>query len=578
MTTSGFIDAGFVAIAMASLAFVFYFSLTTNAFKTENRPLKRYLITAAAAYISIFIWAPAGLFILGLLMALLSALASGSADPCILRLPVKPALLALSAANLFFGVLLARRWAGALSGRLMSLNRRLAKKSLVLVLSVVALSVGGAAWRGHPYADHGAGLMAKMTWLLGHGDDVLYATMFAGWGHVFGWDRQGLEDFQRLARGQAPPGAKVARADAAKKYVVFSDLHLLEKGARHDHFKNWSRAGHGPGNHEIFHRALDYYQKHEFYLVEAGDIEDLFVKAPGFGRMAKEQIFDAVLGPLGNYFDGAAEKKERLQKLRAIARNYASHYEHLRDSFFKHGRLIKLIGNHDEALLEPEFLNVLREIYGGPIEVYEYLALVDDPAVSNSPVRAVVAHGHQFDVICAIGAGDLIGEVYTESLAWFGTGADRVWPGYSAQEGGWTQRMRRDSGFANTISRSPSFFKEKNAVVKWRHMNEDMAAKAVTGAGPEAPYLVLGHTHEPRFRAADKNGSLVEKYVNTGSASLYEQLVWAVEIINGRPALVAWRTNEQGALIKTLMEATPDGRLIPAQDKILAVASPGGNL
>mgnify|MGYP004007368679 FL=1 len=127
---------------------------------------------------------------------------------------------------------------------------------------------------------------------------------------------------------------------------------------------------------------------------------------------------------------------------------------------------------------------------------------------------------------------------------------------------GWHKRMNKRIGFDNHISKAPSFIREKNVPVKWRHMDEKRVTDLIH-YNKEMPTLVLGHTHEPRLNAIADDGSTVTKYVNTGSSGLYEQLVWMVEFVDGVASMKAWHLDKDGKIVTRNMIPTKDGRLVP---------------
>lgn len=83
---------------------------------------------------------------------------------------------------------------------------------------------------------------------------------------------------------------------------------------------------------------------------------------------------------------------------------------------------------------------------------------------------------------------------------------------------------------------------------KMRHLDERRICAAWEESNPrERPGLVLGHSHEPRFSPAfpstivgEGARHLASYYYNTGSAGRFENLLWAIEIRDQRPKLVAW--------------------------------------
>ena len=68
---------------------------------------------------------------------------------------------------------------------------------------------------------------------------------------------------------------KVSRLPVANRYVVFSDYHLFRKGSRLDAF--------GEGKlEELYLEVLAYYEGRDFFLIENGDVEDLWNGIRGF--------------------------------------------------------------------------------------------------------------------------------------------------------------------------------------------------------------------------------------------------------------------------------------------------------
>jgi hypothetical protein len=95
-------------------------------------------------------------------------------------------------------------------------------------------------------------------------------------------------------------------------------------------------------------------------------------------------------------------------------------------------------------------------------------------------------------------------------------------------------------------SRDPAeaIFEELFCGERWtklRHLDEVFIHDQLKGKfGSRPPYLVLGHSHEPRHRALNPDGSIAEHYLNGGAAGRFQNLIWGVEIIDGVPQVVAW--------------------------------------
>jgi hypothetical protein len=89
---------------------------------------------------------------------------------------------------------------------------------------------------------------------------------------------------------------------------------------------------------------------------------------------------------------------------------------------------------------------------------------------------------------------------------------------------------------------------------KFRHLDEVFIAERLEGQEPlegkhriesvfgaDPPYLLLGHSHEPRHRSWNPATSVQsDRYLNSGSAGRFENLIWCTEIIDGVPQIAAW--------------------------------------
>jgi hypothetical protein len=78
--------------------------------------------------------------------------------------------------------------------------------------------------------------------------------------------------------------------------------------------------------------------------------------------------------------------------------------------------------------------------------------------------------------------------------------------------------------------------------LKVRHLDEIFINQRLESAfGSRAPFLVLGHSHEPRHRSWNPATSKqVDHYLNGGAAGRFENLIWCLEIVDGVPQVVAW--------------------------------------
>jgi hypothetical protein len=82
---------------------------------------------------------------------------------------------------------------------------------------------------------------------------------------------------------------------------------------------------------------------------------------------------------------------------------------------------------------------------------------------------------------------------------------------------------------------------------KFRHTDELVITSLLKQAfkkQKQQPTLVLGHTHEVRLNSIDKSGNVENKYLNSGTAGRFQNLIWALEIDNGTPRIVSWHFPE----------------------------------
>lgn len=221
---------------------------------------------------------------------------------------------------------------------------------------------------------------------------------------------------------------------------------------------------------------------------------------------------------------------QRRRQLARVHKTYAGLMASIRERFHEKGRFIKLFGNHEEALRHPELLADLRKVYPG-------LTMYDFAVVSRGTEAPVlICHGHQLDPWTHPHVAPWIGESITESFAWAGQGADRIW-----LRRAWFKDL---ASRENVASRAPRLVIERGAVLpKVRHMGEEpILERFAKDYQADPPWLVLGHSHEPRV--LDGRHGRVERYVNGGAVGRYQDLVWCVEIEGGLPTLHAWYSTD----------------------------------
>ena len=88
-----------------------------------------------------------------------------------------------------------------------------------------------------------------------------------------------------------------------------------------------------------------------------------------------------------------------------------------------------------------------------------------------------------------------------------------------------------------------------NRWFKFRHLDEVFIDEQLTrqeqehesAFGSDPPYLLLGHSHEPRHHSWNPaTDTQSDRYLNCGSAGRFQNLIWCTEIIDGVPQIAAW--------------------------------------
>jgi UDP-2,3-diacylglucosamine pyrophosphatase LpxH len=287
-----------------------------------------------------------------------------------------------------------------------------------------------------------------------------------------------------------------------------------------------------------------WYAQKGYTLVENGDVEDLIVTEPVESGAWLNCLIQGIGGQIAYRLDDGFRRIQRRRQLLRIRETYAARYAHLVEVFGA-DRIVKLVGNHDVELLQPEFRAILSPALPGVL-VTEFLVLVG----RGTPI--VVCHGHQMDPWTCHASARGVGESISESFAWAGQGADRIW-----LFDDWGPPLSAD----NVAVAAPSFAPRKSfGVPKVRHMGERYMFRQMTRMFPanERPWLVLGHTHEPRLLVADR-------YANAGAAGRYQDLVWAVEIDDGgQPKLYGWWCEDEGE-----DEVLYRGELLPTGHRVV---------
>lgn len=331
---------------------------------------------------------------------------------------------------------------------------------------------------------------------------------------------------QRLpgALGSADPAivGKHLRLDPGGKYLISSDLHRCIAGAR-----DWPRLQQTDGLYQV---TLEHYSQHDWGLVEAGDVEDMWM----VGGSAVGAAIDALrlLGGLLWSVDRRLSHATARAQVTLIAANHADTYATIAERFAAVGRYWRLSGNHDDSLTRPEVAAALKRIIPG-FAVHDLISLGE---LDQTP-EAVITHGHLTDPWNGP-RGAWRGRIIT-SLA--NTIADLR--GREMGITGATAREALVSGRAGNRLRSirgPFSMDRDQFTLNETELHEAFADHFGEGAGP---WLVMGHTHVPGDGPWDPGTeSRYRRYVNSGSG-VAERILTAVEwdgtSPSRRPVLVA---------------------------------------
>lgn len=394
-------------------------------------------------------------------------------------------------------------------------------------------------------------------WTLIHLDDFLLAVLVGIWSWVVHSERRAARHiFERLGLVDPPSwdghsrGPRFVEGSASQRYVVFSDHHLLWRDARHDYVSHW-------GNRDIYARVLDRYDQERFTLVDNGDVEDLVLIKPGAWDNLGQLLLDS-LPFSGLFYFLPLFSRRRRQRLQRILSNYAGHYQQVR-RFWQDGRFIKLSGNHEAYLREEQYASILRDTLGPrttpegsqELSVHDYLVIRSD---SPGQPATVVCHGHQFDPWTNPGVAKCVGEAFTRFKGWTGNGGDRIWlrEWEDAYDTPWAPRLMGAAarGYDNVLAPGPWMRFTKPS--KFLHLSERAmhAAMMCQAWSPDRPMprLVIGHTHEVRLDPwlDEQSQERWEGYANSGSAGRFQDLIFCVEIEQGRPSLWAWYVEHPG--------------------------------
>lgn len=233
--------------------------------------------------------------------------------------------------------------------------------------------------------------------------------------------------------------------------------------------------------------------------------------------------------------------------------------------------------------------------------------VIDEP-------KYFITHGHQFDAATLPQLAFGIGEVISETLGWFIEGPDKMWTEEKTEQ--W-RNPSLISSFRNILAHGEidiNFAPDAiNAIGEWlteellqghevaweyfdnqskikavtkelitgdeyckvRHLSETELVAKLTSMQENDPALssfrkptklIIGHTHEPRLKSKESvnNQRIISNFINCGSAGRFENLIWGIELVDGKEKLISWTntgTKKNVKLHRNEWIPTGDGQL-----------------
>jgi len=375
--------------------------------------------------------------------------------------------------------------------------------------------------------------LVDALWVLTHVDDVLIAVSLGLQCLLTGQDEreydfiEGLYLLDEAALAQR----KVTFLPVQDDYVVFSDIHMFVAGDPLDEFRQL-------GNSELYQAVLLFYCKGGYTLVENGDIEDLWMRETTVGEALLDQATDILGWPFGEMIEDEHEKYRIRSQAVKIFDNNSDVYQTIRALFHDQRKLVRLLGNHDDAWRSDDYLPGLQEIYP-ELEVFDYALLGDyggtPPAYGNHP-RVIIAHGHQLDAwnnsICRAA-----GAAMTECASGIPALATKV-----TERSEWEPTLLWKEGFPNELKQDIAGVDE---VEFYETVEDDFRSYSYV------PQFILGHTHRPledpqipEWKDCDERK--FTEYTNDGTAGRWEQFIWCATVENGSVSLYGWTWDAAG--------------------------------
>ena len=380
----------------------------------------------------------------------------------------------------------------------------------------------------------------------------------------------------------------VHRAPGDGRFVVFSDHHMGFPGSRHDFFAS-------SGNRELYSEILDEYADTGFTLVENGDVEELIIHEPMMPppeaeldvrrdyRLSQLQmvilnhraLYDQINEQFveqGRYvrIAGNHDQDNQDERFLELLRSVYPELEQVYDFLILEGTegdpstIVVGHGHHFDTASTPKYSGRIGEklseclgwAYEGADRVWRWDGL--------DGVQRWAGGGEPFNNTLVTDDADSLEisfDVEAALAAWLATGGTAGWldpaGGIAVVAAGLAQELGDSAFWEETFGHNIAWeyfqstdpeeavFNEVLCGKRWfkfRHLDEVFINEQLESLfRGNVPYLLLGHSHEPRHKACHPaEDEQADHYLNSGAAGRFENLIWCVEIIDGVPQVVGW--------------------------------------
>jgi len=338
---------------------------------------------------------------------------------------------------------------------------------------------------------------------------------------------------------------KIARLPVDRKYAVFSDVHMYVEGDL-DFFNN-------NGNSEIYRHALQQYAGKGYHLIENGDVEDFWMR----GGSSKGLILMTSSYLPWPYYSAAFEASafrsaNQIHALNVFTNN-ATTYATIRASFHSNNRYTRIIGNHDDVWADPDMEPVMDVFYPGT-DVHDYCTLENS---ATGETEAILAHGHQSDIfnmpMCNFAGKEITNLATTLHELTFGEW-DWLRNRLCKDKEKWIEEWT-DKGFLDELQEMALL-----ELVSFSEYDLYKNLENMYGGSPRQPYLILGHTHNPRDNAGVPHWMFSDdwnwnEYSNSGTVGMWEEIVVGLEVEYPDVRVVAWKKEPGGTIEDYLLRS-----------------------